>query len=186
MSLVSHHWLKSAVDIHDCNNLPWRYHANQELDDLGSIRCFAGVAKGHGHVIRTQKGRFRPASCYGGLPRREPNAAFQCRINGKVVLSWSSNSLLLNYFSLSVEKLFQNSFLAVRLEIDGQSRLRPVFRRTCTLQRHSSLGTIERKLPVSCSSASPENGTFLSLAPLVEGNELLSRLSFFNFQETAS
>jgi len=186
MSLVSHNWLNSADKIHDCNNLPWRYHANQELDDLGLIRCFAGAAKGLGHVTRTQKGRLRPASRCGGLPRRDPNAAFLCRINGKVILSRSSNSHFINYFNMSVKRLFQNSFLADRLEVDGQSRLRPVFRRTRTLQRHSPLGTIERKVPVSCSSASPENGSFLSLAPLDEGNGLLSRLSVYNLQETAS
>ena len=178
--------MSKTCKIRDCINSSGNYHASHELDDLGSIRCFAGVAKGFGHVIRTHKGRFRPASCSAGFLDANQTRPLCAVFNGKAVLSRSSNSLYLSFIILSVKRLFQNQYSPVRLEKDGQSRISLVFRRTRKLQRHTPLGTIERKGPVSCSGASLENGPFLSLAPLVEGNGLLSRLSFFNFQETAS
>ena len=169
-----------------CINSSSNYNTSYELDDLGSIRCFAGVAKGFGHVIRTHKGRFRPASCSAGFLDANQTRPFCAAFNGKAVLSMSSNSLSLIFNMLPTRMLFQNQYSYIRLKKDGQSRIRPVFRRTRKLQRHSPLGAIERKRPVSCSGASLENGHFLSLAPLVEGNGLLSRLSVYNFQETAS
>jgi hypothetical protein len=172
--------------IEDCNNPAFKYHLIHELDDLGSIRCFAGVAKGFGHVIRTHKGRFRPASCSAGFLDANQTRPFCAAFNGKAVLSRSSNSLSSIFIILPFRMLFQNQYSYIRLKKDGQSRIRPVFRRTRKLLRHTPLGTIERKGPVSCSGASLENGPFLSLAPLVEGNGLLSRLSVFNFQGTAS
>ena len=169
-----------------CINFSSNYNASYELGDLGSIRCFAGVAKGFGHVIRTHKGRFRPASCTAGFLDANQTRPFCAAFNGKAVLSWLPNSLFSNFVILLVILLFHNQYSYIKLKRDGQSRIRPVFRRTCKLQRHTPLGTIERKGPVSCSGASLENGPFLSLAPLVEGNGLLSRLSVINFQETAS
>ncbi len=77
-------------------NRVYKLKSCQEVVGLGSIRCFAGVAKGLGDVRRIRKGRCRPASCIRGLAQREPSAAFPGRPHGKADLSKPPTSAFLS------------------------------------------------------------------------------------------
>ena len=85
-------WAQRRIPVRPLAQLRAADKMAREVDGLGSIRCFAGVAKGLGDVRRIRKGRCRPALCIRGLAQRGPSAVFPDRPYGKADLSEPSTS----------------------------------------------------------------------------------------------